>query len=133
MDTGRKLPGTLFIALLFIAFFDVAFAGEAAGDKNLQATKPTVLVFGLGPRCRFCAELKEDIGEVKKKIGDAVQFQDVLVDQDKRMVQKYRIVLSPTLVFLDSKGKEVFRFQGVMNAGEIEARLGTLGFVKPAR
>ena len=85
--------------------------------------KPTVLVFGLGPRCRYCVQLKKEIGRVIEETGHAIAFRDVLVDQDKISVQRYRILLSPTLVFLDASGAEVGRHQGILDAQQVLERL----------
>jgi thioredoxin-related protein len=105
--------------------------GTAAGNGPAdigELRKPTVLVFGLGSRCRYCVQLKKEIGRVTEEIGDAVRFQDILVDHDKRMVHQYRVLLSPTLVFLDAAGTEVFRHQGILNAQQILEHLVALEF-----
>jgi len=104
-------------------------ATPASGAETLG--KPTVLVFGLGPRCRYCVQLKKEIGRVTEETGDAVQFRDVLVDHDKAMVQRYRVLLSPTLVFLDATGAEADRHQGILDAQQILERLIALRLWAP--
>lgn len=121
--------GILAVAVL-CSFLPAGF-GAATGDPRpatAEVAVPTVLVFGLGARCRYCVELKKEIAKVTAETGDAVRFRDFLVDQDKAMVQRYRVMLSPTLVFLDAGGAELFRHQGILDAAQIKARLVTLGF-----
>ncbi len=118
-------------ALAVICFVVNAGVGVAAGSgpaTGAESGTPTVLVFGLGSKCRYCVELKQEIGKVTEETGDAVRFRDVLVDHDKVTVQRYKVLLSPTLVFLDAGGAEVFRHQGLLNAKQILERLVALGF-----
>ncbi|MDW7712266.1 MAG: thioredoxin family protein [Deferrisomatales bacterium] len=103
--------------------------GPQAGPSTApEIGRPTVLVFGLGPRCRYCVELKEEIGRVTEQTGDAVIFRDIRVDRDTAEVRAYRVVLSPTLVFLDAGGVEVSRHQGLLDARQLLERLADLGF-----
>ena len=106
-------------------------AGTAAGSEPAdtgELSKPTVLVFGLGSKCRYCVQLKGEIDLVTEKTGDAVLFQTILVNHNRIMAQRYRILLSPTLVFLDGAGTEVFRHQGILNNKQILERLIALEF-----
>ena len=105
-----------------------AVAGSPESSDGAALGKPTVLVFGLGSRCRYCVQLKKEIGQVTEETGDAVQFHDIRVDRDKEAVQAYRILTSPTLVFLDANGNEVFRHQGILDAAQLLERLVGLGF-----
>lgn len=93
-----------------------------------EPARPTVLVFGLGSRCRYCVQLKKEIESVTQTTGDAVRFREYLVNRDQEMVHTYRILLSPTLIFLDAGGAEVFRHQGVLDAAQIRERLIALKF-----
>jgi thioredoxin-related protein len=105
--------------------------GTATGSKPAdtgELSKPTVLVFGLGSRCRYCVQLKEEIDLVTEETGDAVRFHDIMVTHDRVTVQRYRILMSPTLVFLDAAGTEVFRHQGILDSQQILERLIALEF-----
>lgn len=118
------------VFLAFTVFFACSQSFAAEKPENAFPGKPAVLVFGLGPRCRYCVQLHQEIDIVKARIGDQVLFRDYLVDQDKVMVHQYRVMLSPTLIFLTEGGKEAYRFQGMMNASQILDRLYSLGFLK---
>ena len=123
--------------ILGLILCGVLAAGGARGNAAAPAPgaealgKPTVLVFGLGPRCRYCVQLKKEIGRVTEETGDAVEFSDVLVDHDKAMVQRYRVLLSPTLVFLKTTGEEAGRHQGILDAHQILERLIALRLWAP--
>jgi len=118
-----------FTAGLTVCFLiHAAGVAQATGEpgKGVVGTPgPTVLVFGLGERCRYCMQLKQEIAKVVEVTGDAVRFVDYRVDleRDRETIARYRVVLSPTLVFLDGSGGEVFRQQGVMEAAQIQGKL----------
>lgn len=122
-----RFPLAALAVLCLVLGADCGFASEKGPADAAEVGRPTVLVFGLGPRCRYCVELKKEIDRVTDETGEAVRFRDILVDRDKAMVQKYRVLLSPTLVFLDAAGSEVHRHQGLLNAQQILERLATLG------
>jgi thioredoxin-like negative regulator of GroEL len=115
------------LALFLVLGAGCGLASDKGPVETAEASVPTVLVFGLGPRCRYCVELKKEIDRVTEQTGAAVRFRDILVDRDKAMVQKHRVLLSPTLVFLDAAGAEVHRHQGLMNAEQILERLAAHG------
>lgn len=119
------------LALLLVLGADCGRASEKAPAQVAQAGVPTVLVFGLGPRCRYCVALKKEIDRVTEQTGAGVRFRDILVDRDKAMVRKHRILLSPTLVFLDAAGTEVHRHQGMLDAEQILERLAAHGLWPP--
>jgi len=125
---NQRTPTAVLLLLSLLLSFGVGTAAGSGPAETGEVGKPTVLVFGLGSRCRFCVELKKEIGRVTEETGDAVRFRDILVDHDKVMVQQYRVVLSPTLVFLDAAGTEVFRHQGILNAQQILEKLAALEF-----
>ena len=122
----RSIPAVLVALCLLAGIPAVASSPESA--DGAAPGKPTVLVFGLGSRCRYCVQLKKEIGQVTRETGDAVGFHDIRVDRDKDAVQAYRILTSPTLIFLDANGDEVFRHQGILNAAQLLERLVGLGF-----
>ncbi|MEW6487570.1 MAG: thioredoxin fold domain-containing protein [Thermodesulfobacteriota bacterium] len=115
------------LALCLVLGAGCGDGSEKGPAQTAQASVPTVLVFGLGPRCRYCVELKKEIDRVTEQTGAAVRFRDILVDRDKAMVQKHRVLLSPTLVFLDAAGAEVHRHQGLLDAEQILERLAAHG------
>lgn len=127
--TATRLQRVAVALPLLLALMVCALSAEGAPPQEANATgTPTVLVFGLGPRCRYCVQLKGEIAKVTRNTGNAVRFRDVVVDQDRVTTYRYRVVVSPTLVFLDAKGAEVFRHQGLLDAAQLQERLVALGF-----
>lgn len=124
MNVGamRRFTAGLVLLVPLLAASAARAAGEP-GTGQAQLAKPRVLVFGLGERCRYCVQLKQEIAKVVAVTGDTVKFVDYRVDLDREMVAKHKVVLSPTLVFLDASGNEVFRHQGLLDAAQIQEKL----------
>ena len=128
MNATRTRSLTAVLTLCALLAAGALSAAERPPADGSGSPRPAVLVFGLGSRCRYCVQLKQEIAKVTQITGDAVQFKDYRVDRDQEMVRKYRVVLSPTLVFLDAGGTEVFRHQGLLDAAQIRERLVALRF-----
>lgn len=126
MRTRRGARLAVLVTLCLLIAAGALGADGTPAAQGGEPTRPAVLVFGLGDRCRYCVELKKEIAKVTQTTGDAVQFTNFLVDRDREIVRQYRVVLSPTLVFLDAGGKEVFRHQGILDAAQIQERLVAL-------
>ena len=59
-----------------------------------------------------------------------VIFYDVWKKEQKQYSQKYGVKLIPTQVFLDDKGKEIYRHQGFLAEAEIDKLLQKNGLKK---
>jgi len=62
---------------------------------------------------------KEYSGKASVLVIDVYKYQNLARD--------YKVALIPTLVFFDSKGKEVFRHLGVLDKEKIVAKLKEIG------
>ncbi len=68
-----------------------------------------LLVFS-SPECTPCKRLKEVLNELKG--SNQINFIEVDINVDSDQVIKYEIKSVPTIVFLDSQGKETKRYIG---------------------
>lgn len=127
MKTGR-LPA-LFAALCGILLFAGLSFADTLGDQARAANKPLVADFGL-KRCSKCIEQGKVIDELGAKIGEKVSFRFVHIKDEEQVVEEYKVLMVPTLIFFDAQGKEVFRNVGLMQAEAITAKLGELGLLK---
>jgi thioredoxin 1 len=62
---------------------------------------------------------KEYAGKASVLVIDVYKYQGLARD--------YKVQLIPTLIFFDSKGKEVFRHMGVLDKDKIIAKLKEIG------
>lgn len=97
--------------------------------KTIEAqSKITFIELG-SVNCIPCKKMQPVMKSVEKKYGGQVKviFYDVWKPDQKKYAQKYGIKLIPTQVFLDEKGKEIFRHEGFYAEEEIDKLLKSKG------
>lgn len=97
--------------------------GTLAGQGKISEPRPAPMTFvEIGSvKCIPCRRMQPVMKAIEKKYGDQVRviFHDIGTDSGSRQAEKYNIRLIPTQVFLDEKGKEVFRHEGFYPEAEI--------------
>lgn len=101
-------------------------------DKPKQVT-PLVTFIELGAEsCIPCKMMQPILKEVSDEYQGLVKVIFIDLYKDKQAAQKYQIRVMPTQVFLDAKGREVFRHEGFYPKAEIEKMLADkFGVTKP--
>jgi thioredoxin 1 len=118
----------LFITLtLLITLF---LKADSLAQKNKQEIKPIVTFVELGSvNCIPCKKMQPIMKSVEKKYGEQLKviFYDVWKEDQRQYAEKYGIRLIPTQIFLDEKGKEIFRHEGFYPEKEIDILLQEKG------
>ena len=95
--------------------------------KNALASgKPVLVDFGANS-CVPCRQLRPILKEVSKESSGKAEILVIDVYKYQTLAKEHKIMLIPTLVFFDSKGKEVFRHLGVLDKEKIVAKLKEIG------
>lgn len=94
--------------------------------KALQSGQPLMVSFGANS-CVPCRQLRPVLKEVAQEHAGKAGILVIDVYKFQGLAREYRIMLLPTLVFFDSKGKEVFRQVGVLSKEQIVAKLKEIG------
>ena len=121
---GAKLLGVI-IGLMFLCQTIPGLGQSASG----AASKPALYDFGRG-ECVPCKEMEKILASIKSKYGDQIEVRLVMVEKDKELFQKFKIVGIPTQVFLDASGKEVERHMGIYAENDLVKKLQDLKFIK---
>ena len=101
----------------------------AAVAAQQKQARPMLVYFHL-PYCYRCKEMKAKVysqAAVIDRLNRRFIAAKVDADQDKATVRLYKSDYTPSYVFLDPSGKEVFRTKGVMGP---ERFLGLLDYVE---
>src|SRR4030042_7059530 len=95
---------------------------EEECKKALTSGKPVLVDFGANS-CVPCRQLRPILKEISQEHGGKATILVIDVYKYQGLAKDYKVTLLPTLVFFDSKGKEVFRQMGVMEKEKIVAKL----------
>lgn len=119
----------LIISLIFIvpvfAYFILSNNNTSVAQKTSSAAVKTPMIIKFtSAMCIDCKRLGEVIKEVCPKYEDKLIMENVMVESnDKDVIQKikkHNVVLVPTLIFIDSKGKVVKKTEGYMDKDTFE-------------
>jgi thioredoxin 1 len=94
--------------------------------KGLTSGRPILVDFGANS-CLPCRQMRPILKEIGKEYAGKTEILVIDVYKYQNLAREYKILLIPTLVFFDSKGKEVFRHVGVLDKGNIVAKLKEIG------
>lgn len=94
----------------------VLLAGVSSGQTKQRITFLEIGSVGCAP----CEKMKPIMKSIEARYGSQIKviFHDVR--KDKSVVEKYKVNLIPTQVFLDSKGKEIHRHVGYYPEAKID-------------
>jgi thioredoxin 1 len=94
--------------------------------KALSEGKPLLVDFGANS-CLPCRQIRPILKELGNEYSGKAKILVIDVYKYQNLAKEYKIAALPTLVFFDSKGKEVFRHPGAMNKDQIVAKLKEIG------
>jgi thioredoxin 1 len=94
--------------------------------QALASGKPILVDFGANS-CVPCRQMRPILREIDKEYTGRARALVIDVYKYQNLAREYKVQLIPTLVFFDSKGKEVFRHVGVLDKEKIVAKLKEIG------
>ena len=115
----------LFILLTGFATFAQADTAGAVRSA-LSSGQPALIEFG-AETCSQCKRMKVVLDGVSKRYKGRAHVVQVNVNKDKAVTRQFRIMVIPTLVFFDTRGKEVGRAYGFMDEVKVARKLHELG------
>ena len=100
-------------------------------DLFVEISKPVLLAF-LGskckswPNCKTGKIMKERLSVIASKYKDVVRVSVIDITKEKSIAKSWKIMLVPTLVFIDQTGEEIYRRSGEADEFLIEDKLDGL-------
>lgn len=94
--------------------------------KAVGSGKPALVEFGSND-CMPCRLLRPVLKKIGKEYADRAHVLTIDIYAEKELAREYKVLVLPTLVFFDSKGKEVYRHLGAMDKEAIVAKLKEIG------
>ncbi len=94
--------------------------------QALTSGKPVLVDFGANS-CIPCRQMRPVLKEVGTEYSEKAKILIIDVYKNQNLAQEYKVLMLPTLVFFDSKGKEAFRNVGIMEKEKIVGKLKEIG------
>lgn len=94
--------------------------------KALASGKPVLVDFGANS-CLPCRQMRPVLKEVSTEYLEKAKILIIDVYKNQNLAREYKVLMLPTLVFFDSKGKEAFRHVGILEKEKIVAKLKEIG------
>jgi thioredoxin 1 len=110
------------VALAAPARADTASAVRAA----LASGQPALIEFG-AETCSQCKRMKVVLDGISQRYQGRAHVVQVNVNRDREVTRQFEIMVIPTLVFFDAKGREVGRSYGFMDEVKVARKLYDLG------
>lgn len=102
----------------------LVFRPVARPAATLPAGQPKLLEVQ-SPYCLGCVAIKPVVDRVEKELRGrlVVQRVDIQSAEGSRLADQYGIELTPTFIFLDTAGKELWRSAGKLDVARVRASL----------
>ncbi len=94
--------------------------------QALTSGKPILVDFGAN-NCLPCRQMRPVLKEIGTEYSEKTRVLAIDVYKNQNLAREYKILMLPTLVFFDAKGKEVFRNVGIMEKEKIVGKLKEIG------
>jgi thioredoxin 1 len=94
--------------------------------QALTSGKPVLVDFGANS-CVPCRQMRPILKEIGTEYSGKAKIVVIDVYKYQKLAQEYKILMLPTLVFFDPKGKEAFRNVGPLEKEKIIAKLKEIG------
>jgi thioredoxin 1 len=94
--------------------------------QALTSGKPVLVDFGANS-CLPCRELRPVLKEIAAQHSEKARILVIDVYKYQNLAREHKVLMLPTLVFFDSKGKETFRNVGIMEKEKIIGKLKEIG------
>lgn len=92
----------------------------------LASGQPALIEFG-AETCSQCKRMKLVLDGIGRRYQGRAHVVQVNVNKDQAVTRQFKIMVIPTLVFFDAKGKEVGRTYGFMDEVKVAKKLHDLG------
>jgi thioredoxin 1 len=115
------------LILLFASMTALAHADTVALVQTaLTSRQPALIEFG-AETCSQCKRMKVVLDGITRRYQGRAQVVQVNVNRDREVTRQFKIMVIPTLVFFDAKGKEAGRSYGFMDEVTVARKLHDLG------
>lgn len=98
------------------------------GIQPAQAASGKSMVYKFSSSmCHDCQKMSKIMQNLQPQYNDKINFVDVKVDNmnknSKALIDKYKVTLVPTMIFIDKDGEEKYKVEGLVSQDLVEEYL----------
>jgi thioredoxin 1 len=97
-------------------------------DSAMKAGVPLIVEFG-GEHCVPCMNMQPVLRDVRALIGKRARVANFWIQSQAEVARKHRIMVMPTQVVFDAKGREIYRHMGYFSRSDFEKVLKEKGIL----
>jgi len=132
----KALAALIFVGAVFAIIFTYTYQMEqesaAIMESITQEGRVTMLNVG-AEFCPPCQAMEPVIEEVQEHYQDQVHMPYLDIQKHSTQVQHLGVRTTPTQIFFDHQGREIYRHEGILEKEEIKDRLDELLKKKSSR
>lgn len=114
---------TLIFVVPLVAYMLLSKPDASLANKVVDLNKPQIIKF-TSLMCLDCKKLGAVMKEVYPKYSNKITLTEIQVqnsdDYTKKQVEKYNITLVPTLIIINSKGKQLYKIEGFVEKEKLD-------------
>lgn len=126
-DSGMCRWRGLLLGLLLV-FLAMPCAAETGARVRaaLASGQPALIEFG-AETCSQCKRMKVVLDGIAQRYRGRAHVVQVNVNKEAALTRQFRVMVIPTLVYFDARGKEVGRAYGLQDEVNVARKLHELG------
>ena len=132
----KALAALIFVGAVFAIIFTYTYQMEKESAAIMESItrEGRVTMLNIGAQfCPPCQAMEPVIEEVQEHYQDRVHMPYLDMQKHSKQVQHLGVRTTPTQIFFDHQGEEVYRHEGILEKEEIKDKLDELLEKKSAR
>ena len=122
---------SIYITMFFLLSIALAACSEDTTDNGIDTGKAKVRMLELGSTsCDDCIRMQPVLDSIRTKYGSQIDVIFIDLIKNFSYVDKYKVEVMPTQVFLDSNDTEIHRHIGFYSEDSIHIYLRSIGLIK---
>jgi thioredoxin 1 len=97
-------------------------------DSALKAGVPLIVEFG-GETCIPCMKMQPVLKDLRARLGTRASVSNFWIQPNPEVARRHQIMVMPTQIIFDAKGREIFRHMGYFAQQDFEKALKEKGLL----
>lgn len=101
---------------------------DTVWSQTPPSGKPSIHEFA-SKFCPYCWEMAEILRDIEKQYPGQITVQPYYIETSETLFKEYGVSVTPTLIFFDAAGRQVYRHEGLFPRDKLLSKLKELKFI----